>query len=46
MYFIKNEPPVICARHTQSNNTSPSLLLLSNSGEYTQTEYEYFHYVV
>ena len=47
MYFTKNEPPVICARHTHSNNTSTSLLqLLSNSEEYRQTEYEYFHYAV
>ena len=33
--------------HIHSINTSPSLLqVLSNSGEYRQTEYEYFHYVL
>ena len=40
-------PPVICATHTHSNNTSPSLLqVLSNGGEYRQIEYEYFHFIL
>ena len=39
--------PLSFVLHIHSNNTSPSLLqLLSNGGDYSQTEYEYFRYAV